>query len=93
MMPNLDIVPGKPAHQAAIDATQAWAELEEQKEIAETFLLDAREVMLERLNNTFDEVMVDNPSDDGEQSDMDIDDGDKSAQHVHGWKDMLLPPA
>ena len=93
MLPNLDIVPGKSAHQAAIDAAQAWAELEEQKEIAETFLLYAREVMLERVKNTFDEVMVDNPSDDGELSDMDIDDGDESAQHGHGWKDMLLPPA
>ena len=77
VLPNLDIVPSKPAHQAAIDATQVWPELEEQNEIAENLLLDAREGLQEKVNNTYHEE-VNNLSDDEELSD--IDDGDESVQ-------------
>ena len=45
VLPNLDVVPVKHSYKVAIDATQAWADLEKHKEIAETLLLDAREVV------------------------------------------------
>ena len=91
--PNLDIVLDKLAHQVIFDATQTWADMEKHTEIDETLLLDAREVLQlqEMVNGAFDEV--DNPFQDEELSGMDIDDGDESAQHGHGWKDMLSPPA
>ncbi|CAM9308872.1 unnamed protein product, partial [Ascophyllum nodosum] len=58
---HLDIVPGRPAHPAAIEAVQAWAKLEDQLEIVETLTKDATDVLNERVNGTFADDA--NPSD------------------------------
>ena len=61
VLAHLDIVPGRPAHPAAIEAVQAWAELEDQLEIAEALTKDATDVLNERVNGTFADDT--NPSD------------------------------
>jgi hypothetical protein len=59
---HFDIVSGRPAHSAAIEAAQAWAELEEQPEIVEALTKDATDVLSERIDGTFADDA--NPSDD-----------------------------
>ena len=64
---NLQIVPGQPAHKAAIDAVQAWTGLEEQEEFATALLQDLQGELMARVNKTH---VMENPSgdelDDGE---------------------------
>ena len=64
---NLQIVPGQPAHKAAIDAVQAWTGLEEQEEFATALLQDSQGELMARVNKTH---VMENPSDD------ELDDGE-----------------
>lgn len=65
---NLDITPGKPAHPAAIKAVEEWAELEEQTQFAEVLAEDAKEIFMEKTNNTY--VEETSLSDDGDDGDL-----------------------
>ena len=58
---NLQIVPGQPAHKAAIDAVQAWTGLEEQEEFATALLQDLQGELMARVNKTH---VMENPSGD-----------------------------
>ena len=64
---NLQIVPGQPAHKAAIDAVQAWTGLEEQEEFATALLQDSQDELMARVSKTH---VMENPSDD------ELDDGE-----------------
>ena len=64
---NLQIVPGQPAHKAAIDAVQAWTGLEEQEEFATALLQDSQDTLMARVNKTHIEQDPSNDElDDGE---------------------------
>ena len=58
---NLQVVPGQPAHKAAIDAVQTWTGLEEQEEFATALLQNSQDELMARVNKTY---VVENPSDD-----------------------------
>lgn len=60
------IVPCRPAPTAANEVAYAWAGLEKQGEISQDLLLDERDVLTERGNNTY--VMGTSPSDDEKES-------------------------
>lgn len=81
------MVPGKPASKAAIVSMKAWAGLEEQEEISHALLLDAQDVLTEKVNNTY--VAEDNPSDD-EQEPEDNDDVESTGAAEGGG--MPPPP-
>ena len=51
LLVNLQIVPGQPAHKAAIDAVQAWTGLEEQEEFATALLQDSQDELMARVNS------------------------------------------
>lgn len=55
VLANLNIAPGTRAHPAAIKAVDEWARLEEQPEFADTLSEDAKEIFMERVNNTYEE--------------------------------------
>ena len=58
---NLQIVPGQPAHKAAIDVVQAWTGMEEQEEFANALLQDSHDELMARVNKTH---VAEDPSDD-----------------------------
>ena len=53
VLANLNITPGKRANPAAVAAAQTWAELEEQKEIADALPQDAKDIFLEKVANEY----------------------------------------
>ena len=61
MVMTLDIMPGKPFPQATVEATQTWAGLEEQKIMLQALMLDTKDILMGRVNNTGTEEI--NPSD------------------------------
>ena len=52
VLANLDIAPGLPAGDEAIEAAEVWARVEDQKDAIETMQLDAADVMTEVLKGT-----------------------------------------
>ena len=58
---NLQIVPGQPAHKAAIDAVQTWAGLEERQQFATALWQNSQDEMMARVNETH---VGEDPSDD-----------------------------
>ena len=50
---NLQVVPGQPAHKAAIDAVQTWTGLEEQEEFATALLQNSQDELMARVNKTY----------------------------------------
>ena len=49
---NLQIVPGQPAHKAAIRAVQTWTGLEEQEEFATALLQGSKDELMARVTKT-----------------------------------------
>ena len=68
---DLQIVPGQPAHKAAIDVVQSWTGLEEQEEFATDLLQDSHHEFMTRVNKT--RVEVKDPSDDELNDEKDVD--------------------
>ena len=66
---HLDITPGQPAHSAAIRATEEWAGLEEQGEVAKGFAQDATDVFFSKVRNTNTFVEAISQSDDKPEPD------------------------
>lgn len=60
---NLQIVPGQPAHKAAIGAVQAWTGLAEKEEFATNLLQDSHDELMARANN-IRVYLVEDPNDD-----------------------------
>ena len=81
---HLDIVPGRPAHPAAIEAVQAWAELEDQLEIVEALTKDATDVLNERGNGTF--------ADDANPSDNELELAGTENVESEGGRRLAPPP-
>ncbi|CAB1103403.1 unnamed protein product [Ectocarpus sp. CCAP 1310/34] len=81
VLANLDIVPGQPAHMAVVNATLAWAGLEEQTEVQQALHQGAQDVLLEKVDSIFVEEA--NPSDDGLEL-FENDDGDDDTGRAHG---------
>lgn len=61
VLAHLNIVPGRPAHPAAIKSAKDWAGFEEQEGIAEVLLQDKHDVLMERVTNGY--VEETSPSD------------------------------
>jgi len=80
ILTHLDITPGKPAHPAAIEAVREWAELEEQEEIAEALMQDAKDSILNVVNDTCGKDK--GPSED------ELDEGFESPEEVS----LMAPP-
>ncbi|CAN0315697.1 unnamed protein product, partial [Pylaiella littoralis] len=55
VLANLDIAPGTHAHPGAIKVMEEWVGLEEQPEFADSLCEDAKEVFMEKVNNTYEE--------------------------------------
>ena len=84
VLAHLDIVPGRPAHPAAIEAVQAWAELEDQLEIVEALTKDATDVLNERVNGTF--------ADDANPSDNELELAGTENVESEGGRRLAPPP-
>ena len=84
VLAHLDIVPGRPAHPAAIEAVQAWAELEDQLEIVEALTKDATDVLYERVNGTF--------ADDANPSDNELELAGTENVESEGGRRLAPPP-
>ena len=84
VLAHLDIVPGRPAHPAAIEAVQAWAELEDQLEIVEALTKDATDVLNERVNGTF--------ADDANLSDNELELAGTENVESEGGRRLAPPP-
>ena len=52
LLANLNIIPGECANEAAIEATQVWATVEDQDNVVEAMRLDAVDEMTEQLEGT-----------------------------------------
>ena len=86
---NLQIVPGQPAHKAAIDAVQAWTGLlEEQEEFATALLHDSQDELMARVDKTY---VVENPSDD-EPDDGETVESTGEGRHHHTQNFHLFGP-
>ena len=77
------MTPGKPAHPAAVKAAQEWAELEEQEEIAEALVQDAKDSVLDIVNDT---CIEDNSPSEDELDELD--EGFESPEEVS----LMAPP-
>ena len=78
-------LPGRPAHPAAIEAVQAWAELEDQLEIVEALTKDAIDVLNERINGTF--------ADDANPSDNELELAGTENVESEGGRRLAPPPS
>ena len=52
LLANLNIIPAECADEAAIEAAQVWATVEDQEDVVETMRLDAVDEMTEQLEGT-----------------------------------------
>ena len=84
VLAHLDIVPGRPAHPAAIEVVQAWAELEDQLEIVEALTKDATDVLNERVNGTY--------ADDASSSDNELELAGTENVESEGSRRLAPPP-
>ena len=64
VLKNLRVTPGERANTAAVKGAHDWATVEDQEDVAEAVGLDGVEAMTECLNETCDEVVEKNVSDD-----------------------------